>query len=126
MKRLFAGLCAVLALIAAGGCDQLNIRELKPGVSSALEVRDRGCRFPGCGRRFTDAHHVQHWANGGAHSQKNCLLLCRFHHRLVHEGGWKIRWDDQGRPIFFDAADTCTTKDGGSRRSFTPSSSAAP
>ena len=68
----------------------------------ALEIRDRGCRFPGCGRRFTDGHHVKHWADGGATSLKNCLLLCRHHHRLVHEGGWKIRWDDRWRPLFFD------------------------
>jgi hypothetical protein len=74
-----------------------------PGaLRRALEIRDRGCRFPGCGLRFTDAHHVKHWADGGETSLDNCLLLCRHHHRLVHEGRWTIGFDDQRRPIFFD------------------------
>jgi hypothetical protein len=74
-----------------------------PGaLRRALEIRDRGCRFPGCGLRFTDAHHVRHWADGGETRLDNCLLLCRHHHRLVHEGGWTIGFDDQRRPIFYD------------------------
>ena len=40
-------------------------RTIAPALRRALESRDRGCRFPGCGLRFTDAHHVQHWADGG-------------------------------------------------------------
>jgi len=63
-------------------------------------VRDRGCRFPGCGLRFTDAHHVEHWVDGGSTSLGNCLLLCRHHHRLVHEGGWHVQWWGEGRPAF--------------------------
>jgi hypothetical protein len=77
-------------------------RTIPPRLRRALEIRDRGCRFPACGRRFTDAHHVKHWADGGVTSLDNCLLLCRYHHRLVHEGGWRIGFDDQRRPIFFD------------------------
>jgi hypothetical protein len=68
----------------------------------ALEIRDRGCRFPGCGRRFTQGHHVTHWADGGGTSLENCLLLCRYHHGLVHEGGWEIGFGAERRPIFFD------------------------
>lgn len=58
-----------------------------------LAVRDGGCRFPGCSRppAFTDAHHVVPWSRGGATDVDNAVLLCRFHHRLVHEGGWAIR-----------------------------------
>ncbi|MCK5376619.1 MAG: DUF222 domain-containing protein, partial [Acidobacteria bacterium] len=37
-------------------------RTISPALRRALEARDRGCRFPGCGLRFTDAHHVRHWA----------------------------------------------------------------
>jgi HNH endonuclease len=56
-----------------------------------LERRDRHCRFPGCDRRHDlHAHHVQHWAKGGATSKGNLVLLCRFHHRLVHEDGFTI------------------------------------
>jgi hypothetical protein len=77
-------------------------RTIPPALRRALEIRDRGCRFPGCGLRFTDAHHVTHWADGGATDLSNCLLLCRFHHRLVHEEGWTIEWWGTGRPAFRD------------------------
>jgi hypothetical protein len=71
-------------------------------IRCALEIRDRSCRFPGCGRRFTDGHHVKHWADGGETSLDNCVLLCGFHHRLMHEGRWTMGWDADRRPIFFD------------------------
>src|SRR5690606_15921228 len=76
-------------------------RTIPPALRRALDVRDRGCRFPGCGRRFTDAHHVKHWADGGPTSLANCLLLCAWHHRLVHEGGWRIEWWGK-LPVFLD------------------------
>jgi hypothetical protein len=76
-------------------------RTIPPAIRRALEVRDRGCRFPGCGLRFTDAHHVKHWADGGDTCLDNCVLLCRHHHRLVHEGGWWIEWWGKGKPAFF-------------------------
>ena len=50
---------------------------------------DRSCRFPGCTARRCDAHHVEHWVDGGATSLDNLMLLCRRHHRAVHEGGFK-------------------------------------
>ena len=77
-------------------------RTIPPALRRALETRDRGCRFPGCGRRFADAHHVKHWADGGGTSLGNTILLCRHHHMLVHEGGWTMGLDGEGRPIFFD------------------------
>ncbi|MSR37142.1 MAG: HNH endonuclease [Gemmatimonadetes bacterium] len=77
-------------------------RTISPALRRALEARDGGCRFSGCGRRFTDAHHVKHWADGGETSLRNTLLLCRHHHRLVHECGWTMGWDGEGRPVFFD------------------------
>jgi hypothetical protein len=77
-------------------------RTIPAAVRRALEIRDRGCCFPGCGRRFTDAHHVKHWADGGESSVTNCLLLCRHHHRTVHEGGWRVLMRECGSPSFID------------------------
>jgi hypothetical protein len=57
-----------------------------------LLARDGGCSFPGCGtRRFLAAHHLIHWAHGGRTELDNLVLLCSFHHKLVHEGGWKVK-----------------------------------
>ena len=59
----------------------------------ALEVRDRCCRFPGCGvpAHRSHAHHVEHWADGGATARDNLVLLCNFHHHRLHDGGYLIR-----------------------------------
>ena len=66
-------------------------RTIPPALRRALDVRDGGCRFPGCTNRiFTDAHHVEHWLNGGETSLGNTVLLCRRHHRCVHEGGFSL------------------------------------
>lgn len=57
----------------------------------ALRRRDRTCRFPRCpARRYTDAHHIVWWSRGGRTDLRNLVLLCGFHHRLVHEGGWRL------------------------------------
>ena len=58
----------------------------------ALEIRDRFCQFPGCGvpARQTHAHHLDHWAAGGATTLDNMILLCGFHHRGYHDGGCRI------------------------------------
>ncbi|MDQ6650020.1 MAG: HNH endonuclease, partial [Actinomycetota bacterium] len=45
---------------------------------------------------WTDAHHREHWADGGATSLANLVLLCRRHHRLLHEGGWSLAGDANG------------------------------
>jgi hypothetical protein len=66
-------------------------RAVPPAMQRALRSRDRGCRFPGCTHdRFIDAHHIKHCANGGKTSLDNLVLLCRRHHRLVHEGGFGV------------------------------------
>ncbi len=77
-------------------------RTIPPALRRALDARDGGCRFPGCGVRFCDAHHITHWADGGETSLENCLLLCKAHHRLLHEDGWKLDWWGEGRPVFID------------------------
>src|SRR5262249_7686719 len=64
-------------------------------LRKALHARDRGCRFPGCHTpaAWTDGHHLHHWADGGPTSLTNLVMLCRFHHVLVHEAGWTIDFD---------------------------------
>jgi hypothetical protein len=76
-------------------------RTVPPAVRRALEARDRGCRFPGCGLRFTDTHHVKHWADGGETTLRNLVLLCKRHHRAVHEGGVRVCIDRTGQVAFF-------------------------
>jgi hypothetical protein len=72
-------------------------RTIPPGIRRALNARDQGCRFPGCHfKRYVDGHHVKHWADGGETKLSNLITLCRFHHRLVHEGGVQIQTLDDG------------------------------
>jgi Domain of unknown function (DUF222)/HNH endonuclease len=76
-------------------------RTVSPALRRALNARDRGCRFPGCERtRFVDAHHVRHWSRGGETNLANLVLLCRRHHRLVHEHGYTLSLDDDGTAHF--------------------------
>ena len=65
-------------------------RTIPPSIRRALAARDTGCRFPGCTSRRCDAHHVEHWSNGGATHLDNLVLLCRRHHRAVHGGGFAV------------------------------------
>lgn len=76
-------------------------RTVPPPLRRALQRRDRGCRFPGCScTRFVDAHHIHHWADGGETHINNLVLLCRHHHRLVHEGGFGLRRSAEGEILF--------------------------
>jgi 5-methylcytosine-specific restriction endonuclease McrA len=65
-------------------------RTIPPALRRALQHRDRGCRFPGCGVRFAQGHHLRHWAHGGPTTLSNLALLCRRHHRAVHEEGYQV------------------------------------
>jgi len=72
-------------------------RSIPPAIRRALKRRDGGCRFPGCScTRFVDAHHIQHWTDGGETSMENLVLLCRRHHRLVHEEGFGLNRGTDG------------------------------
>jgi hypothetical protein len=76
-------------------------RAVPPALRRALKTRDGGCRFPGCNHhRFVDAHHIKHWADGGDTAIGNLVLLCRHHHRLVHEGGFGVERTTGGRIRF--------------------------
>jgi len=76
-------------------------RVIPPPMRRALQARDKGCRFPGCKHTyFIDGHHIQHWSRGGTTSLDNLVLLCRHHHRLVHEGGFACEKGENGDVIF--------------------------
>jgi hypothetical protein len=92
---------SVVKILENGEGEPLSVgrktRTIPPGIRRALNARDQGCRFPGCSfKRYVDGHHVQHWAHGGETSLANLVTLCRFHHRLVHEGQVIIQTLDDG------------------------------
>jgi len=71
-------------------------RTIPPALRRALLHRDRSCRFPGCHVRVGEGHHVWHWAQGGPTTLSNLALLCRRHHRAVHEEGYRIECGPDG------------------------------
>ena len=71
-------------------------RTIPPALRRALQHRDRGCRFPGCGVRVAEGHHLHHWAQGGPTTLSNLALLCRRHHRAVHEEGYRVAREPDG------------------------------
>ena len=62
-------------------------RIIPAATRRTLIARDRHCVIPGCGRgpRWCEAHHIVHWADGGATDLDNLCLLCRYHHTQVHQ-----------------------------------------
>ena len=73
-------------------------RAVPTALRRALQDRDRSqCQFPGCNSRRCDAHHVVHWADGGETRLQNLVLCCRFHHRAVHEEGFRVVADADGQ-----------------------------
>jgi Domain of unknown function (DUF222)/HNH endonuclease len=96
---------SVIRVVMAGRSQPLDVGRRTPVVPPALRpaliVRDAGCRFPGCERRHSwcDAHHVVHWADGGPTAISNLMLLCRRHHRAIHEGFRVVMV--AGQPEFF-------------------------
>ncbi len=75
-------------------------RTIPPALRRALDHRDHGCRFPGCGVRVGQAHHIHHWAQGGPTTLSNLTLLCRRHHRAVHEEGYQVERQPDGELRF--------------------------
>ena len=97
------------AVALGGGWLPLDVgrasRLATTGQLKALRVRDGGCVHPGCTRTsaYCDAHHVVHWADGGPTSLDNLVLLCRHHHRTLHQGLWQLA-PDSGQPGLFWAS----------------------
>ena len=71
-------------------------RTIPPALRRALYHRDRSCRFPGCNVRVGEGHHVRHWAQGGPTTLSNLALLCRRHHRTVHDEGYQVEHGADG------------------------------
>jgi hypothetical protein len=95
-----------------GGASQLldlgrQTRLATGPLRKALVLRDRGCAFPGCDRppRWCQGHHIQHWSNGGPTDLGNLVLLCGYHHRLIHHSEWQVRINPKdGLPEFVPPA----------------------
>ena len=82
-------------------------RTVPTWMQRALRERDHHCRFPGCRhRRWVEAHHLVHWADGGPTVLENLALLCTRHHTYVHERAIRITMGAHQRPEFFDARGT--------------------
>jgi hypothetical protein len=78
-------------------------RTISPALRRALALRDRGCCYPGCSNHFfLHGHHIVHWAHGGRTSLDNLVTLCGTHHRHLHEGGFQVERDAEGRLVFRD------------------------
>jgi hypothetical protein len=96
---------SLVALIEDEDGELLSVGRKTRSITSQLrrflKARDKGCRFPGCtNTRHIDAHHIQHWANGGETKPSNLVSLCGFHHRKVHEGGIEVQMLDDGAVRF--------------------------
>jgi hypothetical protein len=104
MARRLACDGSLTRVVMSGRSEPLDLGRRTPIVPPAMRraviARDRACRFPGCDRphAWCDAHHVTHWSDGGITAVTNLLLLCRRHHRMVHEG-FRLELID-GRPVF--------------------------
>jgi len=104
-SRRIACDCSLIKLTEDEDGEPLSIgrktRAIPPSIRRALRFRDHGCRFPGCtNTHFVDGHHIKHWADGGDTSLDNLVLLCRHHHRLVHEGGYACERTRDGKIEF--------------------------
>ncbi len=81
-------------------------RLIAGSLRRALILRDKGCAFPGCERppKWCHAHHKDHWIDGGETSLENSVLVCGFHHRLIHQDEWQIAFASDGHPEFIPPA----------------------
>ncbi|MFI9384953.1 DUF222 domain-containing protein [Kutzneria sp. NPDC052558] len=97
----------ILRVVLGAKSEVLDIgrasRTIPNAIRRALIIRDKGCAFPGCGRkpRQCHAHHVVEWAEGGPTSLDNLVLLCSACHRLIHHSDWKVKINE-GLPVFSD------------------------
>lgn len=102
--------CKVLPAVLGGESQPMDVGRQSYTVPrylrKAVELRDGPCAFPGCDQPpgTSECHHIVHWADGGATSLSNLVMLCGGHHRMVHAQGWNVSVNDQGRPVFVPPA----------------------
>jgi hypothetical protein len=104
--RMMACDCRVVPVVLGSNSEPLDIgraeRNVPLGMRRALVHRDRGCAFPNCDRppKWCHSHHIQPWAAGGPTALRNLVLVCGFHHRLLHFSEWEVAIVN-GRPEFY-------------------------
>jgi hypothetical protein len=97
--------CSITRILLNSDSVVIDVGRAKRVISGparkALNVRDRGCTWPGCDRpaTWTSGHHLKHWIHGGTNEPDNLTLLCYRHHWMVHEGNWQILRGDDGRMV---------------------------
>jgi hypothetical protein len=105
--------CSVTRILLGSDSMVIDVGRARRVISGparkALNVRDRGCTWPGCDRPATwsSGHHLVHWIHGGTNEPDNLTLLCYRHHWMVHEGGWQILRSDGGRLVTIPPTVTC-------------------
>jgi len=105
VRRIACDAGIMPVVLGTGGqiLDMGRQRRLFTGpIRKALIVRDGGCSFPACDRppTWTEAHHIRSWLDGGETSVDNGVLVCRLHHRLIHQGDWRVRLGADRLPEF--------------------------
>jgi len=108
--RRWACDCQLIPIVLGAHGEPLDAgrasREPTPAIRRALDVRDRGCAFPGCDRptKWCISHHIVHWEALGETSCANLVLLCGHHHRVIHHHGWDVHIAPDGLPTFYPPA----------------------
>jgi hypothetical protein len=109
-SRQLACDCVLTAIVMDENGNPLNLartaRTITAKQRTALTARDHGCAFPGCGKpaAWTEGHHIWHWGDGGPTDMNNLVLLCGFHHRLMHHSDWEVFIGTDNHPWFIPPA----------------------
>lgn len=109
-SRQLACDCLLTAIVMDENGSPINLARTARTVTAkqkrALTARDHGCAFPGCGKpaAWTEGHHIRHWVDGGPTDMNNLVLLCGFHHRLIHHSDWEVFIGNGQHPWFVPPA----------------------
>ncbi|QII02251.1 DUF222 domain-containing protein [Rhodococcoides fascians A21d2] len=110
ISRQLACDCLLTAIVMDENGSPINLARTARTVTAkqkrALTARDHGCAFPGCGNpaAWTEGHHIWHWTDGGPTDMNNLVLLCGFHHRLIHHSDWEVFIAADNHPWFIPPA----------------------